>query len=133
MMSDSKIERERAFHNQRFSQDIHARAHLDKWYAACRHGPELQSRLLLETVGGKDVLDYGCGEGLLSVDDLMLPGRCRSFTGIDISERRDRNGAQPRGRTRFHQHALHTDGCRGHVVSGPELQRRLRTRHRPPS
>ena len=34
----------------------------------------------------RDVLEYGCADGLLSLCDLNLPQRCRSLRGIDISD-----------------------------------------------
>jgi SAM-dependent methyltransferase len=85
-MITDKIERERKFHNERFSQRRDPRDHLNKWYGALRHGTERQNGLVLHYAAGKDVLEYGCADGALSLDCLALPRTCRSLTGIDISE-----------------------------------------------
>lgn len=80
-----RLERERQFHDERFSQAQDPRHGLNKWYAAVRHGVELQNDLVLQHSIGKDVLEYGCADGSLSLCELNLPQRCRSLTGIDIS------------------------------------------------
>lgn len=85
-MTDPKIERERRFHNQRFSYVTDPREHLNKWYTAIRHGAERQNRLVLDYASGKDVLEYGCADGWLSIDELKLPEKAHSLTGIDISD-----------------------------------------------
>ena len=81
-----KLERERQFHNERFSHAEDPRSSLNKWYDGVRHGHELQHLLVSHHAKGKDVLEYGCSDGALSVAELKLPGQCRSLTGIDISE-----------------------------------------------
>jgi ubiquinone/menaquinone biosynthesis C-methylase UbiE len=80
------IERERRFHNARFAQNVDPRAPLDKWYAAVRHGAELQNEMVRGLARGKDVLEYGCADGGLSMLGLRLPEICASLTGIDISD-----------------------------------------------
>jgi SAM-dependent methyltransferase len=62
------------------------RQHLSKWYHAARHGAEQTSSMILDAAQGADVLDYGCGAAWTSLDGLDLPGKCRSLTGIDISD-----------------------------------------------
>src|ERR1700691_3074398 len=79
-------ERERQFHNERFSQDTDPRAHLDKWYASVRHGAEKQDEMVRAIAKNKKVLEYGCADGGLSLDVLKLPEICESLTGIDISD-----------------------------------------------
>jgi ubiquinone/menaquinone biosynthesis C-methylase UbiE len=82
----NKIEKEKQFHNERFSQVIDPRAHLNKWYASVRHGAEKQDKLVLELAKNKKVLEYGCADGGLSLFRLKLPEQCESLTGIDISD-----------------------------------------------
>ena len=81
-----KLERERQFHNERFSHAEDPRSGLNKWYDGVRHGHELQHSLVLQYAVGKDVLEYGCSDGALSVAELELPKQCRTLTGIDISD-----------------------------------------------
>src|SRR6266550_2805407 len=85
-MSENIVQRERRFHNERFSQAIDPRAGLNKWYASVRHGPDKQNALVRQYAQGKSVLEYGCADGGLSIDELNLPAKCHSLTGIDISD-----------------------------------------------
>src|SRR5215467_10980214 len=85
-MSNEIVERERLHHNERFSHDTDPRVDLNKWYAAIRHGSEWQASLLRQYAPNKDVLEYGCADGTLSIDVLNLAPQCGSYTGIDISD-----------------------------------------------
>lgn len=85
-MLQERLDRERDFHNERFSQVADPREHLDKWYESARHGAERQDAFVLDRATDGDVLEYGCADGGLSLDALGLPRRCRSLTGIDISD-----------------------------------------------
>jgi SAM-dependent methyltransferase len=80
------VERERRFHNNRYSVEVNPRAHLDKWYGAVWHGIELQKQMVRTYARDKDVLEYGCSDGAFSLITLKLPEICRSMTGIDISD-----------------------------------------------
>ena len=80
------IEREREFHNDRFSQNEDPRAHLDRWYVAIRRGAEEQDRLVTKLSRGATVLEYGCSDGGLSLHQLGLPDLAKRFEGIDISD-----------------------------------------------
>ena len=80
------IKREREFHNARFAHDIDPRAHLDKWYKAIQLGMQAQNNVVLQLANNKDVLEYGCSDGGLSIDGLHLPKIARTLTGIDISD-----------------------------------------------
>jgi SAM-dependent methyltransferase len=85
-MSGDVQARERDFHNRRFGAPVDPRAHLDKWYAAVRHGAAWQDALVRAEAAGRDVLEYGCADGTLALDRLDLPRVARSVTGIDISD-----------------------------------------------
>jgi len=85
-MSEDTLERERRFHNERFSHDTDPRASLNKWYASVRHGPERQNALVRQYARNNAVLEYGCADGGLSLGELNLPQQCRSLIGIDISD-----------------------------------------------
>lgn len=80
------IDRERAFHNERFGQEQDPRMHLDKWYLSIRHGAESQDQFVKKMAKGADVLEYGCADGALSLGGLHLDDICRSLVGIDISD-----------------------------------------------
>lgn len=85
-MSDDAVERERRFHNERFSHATDPRAGLNRWYAAVRHGAERQNKLVRQQARNKTVLEYGCADGGLSLHELKLPEECESLIGIDISD-----------------------------------------------
>jgi ubiquinone/menaquinone biosynthesis C-methylase UbiE len=85
-MSKNTLERERRFHNERFSHDTDSRASLNKWYASVRHGAEKQNALVRQYARNNEVLEYGCADGGLSIDGLSLSENCHSLTGIDISD-----------------------------------------------
>lgn len=85
-MLQERLARERDFHNERFSHASDPREHLDKWYASARHGAQWQEEMVLDLAADRDVLEYGCADGSLSLGQLELPARCRSLTGIDISD-----------------------------------------------
>src|SRR5271156_2720963 len=80
------IERERQIHNERFSHDVDPRSHLGKWYASIRDGADVQGNIIRDLAKDKDVLEYGCSTGWLSMDALRLPAQCKFLTGIDISD-----------------------------------------------
>jgi SAM-dependent methyltransferase len=79
-------ERERAFHNERFSHAVDPRQPLNRWYTTIRHGAERQNRFVLKHCANKEVLEYGCADGSLSLNELRLPTQCLAVTGIDISD-----------------------------------------------
>lgn len=76
-----RIERERLFHNHRFSEET--REAQGKYYAAIKDGSAAFDRRSLELAGGADVLEYGCGNATRSRE---LASVARSVTGIDISD-----------------------------------------------
>lgn len=87
MSKDSTVvEREREFHNARFAQDVDPRTHLGKWYQTLRHGAEKIDSLVISLSTGKDVLEYGCSDGQLSLVKLGLGDKVKSLKGIDISD-----------------------------------------------
>jgi SAM-dependent methyltransferase len=79
------VERERVFHNNRFSNDVD-RTHLGKYYGAIWHGTEHLKQLVRSLGKDKNVLEYGCSDGSFSLFALKLPEICASLTGIDISD-----------------------------------------------
>jgi SAM-dependent methyltransferase len=76
------LETEKAFHNKRFEGGDSRKAQL-KYYWAIQPGSEEYYARVSELAAGVDVLDYGCSIGEASA---RLKGRCRSISGIDISE-----------------------------------------------
>jgi len=83
---DEIVNREREFHNTRFSQEEDPRRYLDKWYRTIRHGAERQDQEVKRLAKNADVLEYGCSDGGWSLYSLKLPDICRSLRGIDISD-----------------------------------------------
>lgn len=82
---NSIVDRERDFHNARFSQDSDPREYLNKWYNTIKAGADAQDRLVVELSRNRDVLEYGCADGVLS-DEIALADVAKSLRGIDISD-----------------------------------------------
>jgi SAM-dependent methyltransferase len=78
----SVLDRERAFHNNRFENGDGRETQL-KYYWAIQEGAEAYHARIGELARGADVLDYGCSIGLTSG---TIKDRCHSLVGIDISE-----------------------------------------------
>ena len=103
------VDRERDFHNARFGQDVDPREALDKWYVTIRHGADEQNRLVVQLSKGKDVLEYGCADGGLSIAGLSLPTVAKSVVGIDISDvtiKKAEAASRKRGYTNCSFHAM---------------------------
>lgn len=82
--SDERLRREQEFHNQVFSDG--SREQLGKWYEAIRVATDEQDRLVLQHGRDKVVLEYGCADGDLSLNQLRLPELAAELHGIDISD-----------------------------------------------
>lgn len=78
---DGHVERERSFHNERFSEE--SREAQRKYYIALRHGKLSYWNKVEALSQGKDVLEIGCGTGG-SVS--RMASIARTLTGIDISD-----------------------------------------------
>jgi len=81
VITDERLERERDYHNQRFTEET--REAQGKFYWAIADGATLFTKRVTELARGADVLEYGCARGDVSLD---LAPLCRSITGIDISD-----------------------------------------------
>lgn len=81
---DKRLRREQEFHNQIFSDG--SREQLGKWYEAIRSATDEQDRLVLQHGRDKVVLEYGCADGDLSLNQLRLPELASELHGIDISD-----------------------------------------------
>ncbi len=78
---EDRIQREKEFHNDRFEKDT--RKHLDKYYSITESSRKLYLTLIESEIEGKNVLEYGCGEGSFSFNLAKLGALVH---GIDISE-----------------------------------------------
>lgn len=78
---DDRIEREREFHNTRFSEEN--REAQGKYYAAIKDGSKAFDQRLIELSKDSDVLEYGCGSYPMAH---KVARTARMVTGIDISE-----------------------------------------------
>ena len=76
-----RLENERAFHNDRFSDEV--RHDQGKYYAAIKHGSADFEARVRELAQGADVLEYGCGS---AIQGLQIAASANSLTGIDISD-----------------------------------------------
>ena len=80
-LREQRVENERAFHNQRFTEEV--RDAQGKYYAAIKHGSVQFDQRVRELAVGADVLEYGCGA---AIQGLQVAERARTLTGIDISD-----------------------------------------------
>jgi SAM-dependent methyltransferase len=78
---DERLEREREYHNQRFTEEV--RTEQKKFYLAIGHGAQAYQEAVREAAKDADVLDFGCGLGKASLE---LAPICKSVRGIDISD-----------------------------------------------
>jgi SAM-dependent methyltransferase len=76
-----KQEREREFHNRTFADD--SRRSVGGVYSIVRYARRRFEDGVLASCAGKDVLEYGCGQGTYS---FALAARGARVTGIDISD-----------------------------------------------
>jgi SAM-dependent methyltransferase len=80
-VEDDRIERERAFHNARFTEET--REAQGKYYFAVKLGQAAFEARVRELAAGRDALEYGCGANAMAFG---LAPIARSVTGIDISD-----------------------------------------------
>jgi len=80
-LTEDRLERERAFHNERFGHE--ERRAQSKYYVALRDGMTEFGARLRELARGADLLEYGCGD---TRSGLELAAIARSVQGIDISD-----------------------------------------------
>lgn len=97
-----QVERERRFHNQRFSQQAHDRAALTGYYSINAHLEQAYNTKVLAHCAGADLLEIGCGTGEVALFWESLGAR---VTAIDISDegiaRAQQTAAERGGRVRF--------------------------------
>jgi SAM-dependent methyltransferase len=85
-IDEARVQREKDFHNDRFGQEVDPRQYLDRWYASIRHCNYKLDNMVRTLSWHKSVLEYGCADGSVGMDELHLPDICQSLIGIDISE-----------------------------------------------
>ena len=98
----SRLEIERAFHDQRYAEGD-ARTAQHKYYFAVAEGAERMSTLVADLARGSDVLEYGCGAGSRARE---LAPVARSFHAIDISEAAIRQVAETTTAPNVHLHVM---------------------------
>lgn len=79
---EARLERERAFHDDRFADEM-SRDAQDKYYWAIKDGRAYYEDRIRTLAVGKDVLEYGCATG--DVSHSLAP-TAKSVAGIDISQ-----------------------------------------------
>jgi len=78
---DGRLARERDFHNERFGATEERKE--DSFYFAAQAAVAAYWRQVRQAAAGKDVLEYGCSNGLGSIG---LAKSAKHITGIDISD-----------------------------------------------
>lgn len=77
---DDRAQKERAFHDARYTSEV--RDQEEKFYSALDDAFRRYWQLVTHNSVGRDVLEYGCGNGSNS---LRVASDARSLVGIDIS------------------------------------------------
>ncbi len=80
-MEHTRIESERAFHNNRFTDEV--RDAQGKYYASIKNGSGKFNRRVHSACVDADVLEYGCGS---AIQGIRIGKSAKSLTGIDISD-----------------------------------------------
>ena len=81
-MSDERLSREKAYHDQRFGGDNSERSAARKYYSLMNKAGQEYRSVAIATCGNGHLLEYGCGTGRQSQVWLRTGAR---ITGIDIS------------------------------------------------
>lgn len=81
-MSEERLSREKAFHDERFGGDDGERTVVEKYYSIMEKPRQLYHELALDICGGGQLLEYGCATG---AESLLWLKSGASVTGIDIS------------------------------------------------
>jgi SAM-dependent methyltransferase len=79
---DQRLEREKAFHDQRFGDGNEPRHVVAKYYLLHQHMMKVYERPILTRCNGARLLEYGCGKGGKS---FMWAEHGAEVVGIDIS------------------------------------------------
>jgi SAM-dependent methyltransferase len=83
--TEQRLASERQFHDERYGTGEDTRGHLDKFYVAIKHGDDRMAEIVRELGTGKDVLEYGCADGVSAVNEMRAPAFAATYTGIDIA------------------------------------------------
>lgn len=81
-MDTNRLEKEKAFHDDRYGGDDSARKNAGKYYSVNKHLNSRYIELTSKYSRGKKLLEYGCGTGSCSKQWLKSGA---ILTGIDIS------------------------------------------------
>lgn len=81
-MKDNRLEKEKAFHDNRFDGEDKLRINVKKYYSVNKNLTERYIDTISRYCKGKKLLEFGCGTGQNTEKWLNL---CAQFTGIDIS------------------------------------------------
>ena len=79
----SKIEREKSWHDERFSNPQIRDDEASKFYSICQSVSTEYQNFIFTHSAGRNVLEYGCGTGSQAFD--IIEQDVSSVTGIDIS------------------------------------------------
>ena len=81
--SKDRIEREKQFHDLRYSDDNIRRQKVSKFYSITSSITQAYKQKLLESSKNSKVIEYGCGKGSYAFE--IAHNRAELVTGIDIS------------------------------------------------
>ena len=84
MVTDNaKLEREREFHDRRFSQDTERQQKVGKFYQITKSIQQAKEKMLFDSSKEAKVIEYGCGTGSYAFK--LAHNGAELVTGIDIS------------------------------------------------
>ena len=82
-INNTRIRKEKDFHNKRFASEEDPRKRADKYYSITKRSREYYRSLYVDDCKNRRVLAYGCGTG---GDCFLLAEKGANVTGVDISD-----------------------------------------------
>ncbi len=82
MKSSTRLEREKEFHNDRFTEETRVKSR--KFYSITKDSKEFYTALIFDNLDNKNILEIGCAKGDFS--KRILEFSVKELVGIDISE-----------------------------------------------
>ena len=81
--NDTRLDREKEFHDRRFANDTERQQKVSKFYKITKSIQEAREKLLLSHCQDAKIIEYGCGKGSYAFE--LARNGAKLVMGIDIS------------------------------------------------